>query len=189
MRTTIIILTLFLVSLNSKAQLPVPMPVFDVANATSLASQLAETGKVIHQVQERLRFLREQKENIERVSNAIRTVNQIARLLERQAAIGNMLTNDVRRLMGNQHITVREGIYLHDKVNRLYDITREDVRLMRNILQDNFLKMNDAKRFKRLRLAEQEANERLREIQFDVSKFDTAIAMRELQQNVNQLNN
>lgn len=186
MKTTIYLI-LLATFLNVKPVRAQGMPVFDLSNVLALTEQITATGALVTETMKGVKILQEQKENIERVSNAIRTINQISRLLERQNRIAGILNNDIRRIMQNPNISVREGISLYDKGNRLLDITMEDVRLMEQILQDSFIKMEDADRMENLRLAEKTAAMALLEIEFEIDQYDQAIAFRELQTAINQM--
>ena len=160
------------------------MPVYDNTSFIALGQQLfamaQQTGEVIKTVN----FLKEQKERIEQVSNAINDFNTVARLIERNQDIYRMLNVDVRGLIQSPLVKDYEAERLIGRVNKLYELSLQDIQLVKKILQSNFLKMEDTERMKELRDAEKRADETVDNLKSDVKRYQNIIDMREFQKKV-----
>lgn len=185
-KTLLICVFTFLSQLNFYGQ---GMPVYDNTNFIALGQQLISMAKQTAEVIKTVNFLREQKERIEQVSNAVRDFNTVARLIRRNQEIYGILNNDLRNLISNPLVTPNEAQRLYDRVERLYDISVEDLDLIEKILTSNFLKMEDTERMDKLREAEKRADETFSKLTIEIKDYNTIVQFREFQQAVDNARN
>lgn len=165
------------------------MPVYDNTNFIALGQQLISMAKQTAEVIKTVNFLREQKERIEQVSNAVRDFNTLARLIERNKNIYDILNNDLKKIISNPLVTPREAKVLYDRVERLYGVTQGDIILIQKILTSNFLKMEDTERVDKLREAEQRADDTFKQLTVEIKDYNTIVEFREFQQAVDNARN
>lgn len=160
------------------------MPVYDNTNFLAFGQQLiamaSQTGEIVKTVN----FMRDAKEKIEQVNNAVRNLNTVARLIERNQEIYRILNDDLRVIISNPLITPREASLLYDKVERLWDITQEDVALIQQILTSNLFNMEDSERMDKIRAAEKQADETFVTLTIELKDYRTIVEFREFQQAV-----
>lgn len=181
----ILVFTMFL-GLKSHGQ---GLPVYDNTNFIALGQQLLSMAKQTAEVIKTVNFLREQKERIEQVSNAVKDFNTVARLIKRNQQIYNILNNDLKNLISNPLVTPREAKLLYDRVERLYQITEGDIVLIQKILTSNFLKMEDTERMDKLREAEVRADQTFAQLTVEIKDYNTIVEFREFQQAVDEARN
>lgn len=160
------------------------MPVYDNTNFLAFGQQLlamaSQTGEIIKTVN----FMADAADRIEQVNNAVRNLNTVTRLIQRNQEIYRIMNDDLRRIISNPLITPREATILYDKVERLWDITQEDVALIEQILTSNLFNMEDSERMDKIRTAERQADETFNLLTIELKDYSTIVEFREFQQAV-----
>jgi len=165
------------------------LPVYDNTSFLSMIQQLAAMGTQTAEIIKTVNFMADAVDRIQDVSGVIRDINTVARLIDRNRDIYELLNNDVRNLISNPVITPNEAERLYDKVERLWDITQEDVALIEQILEDNVFKMEDTDRMTKIREAEKNADETYNTLKIEIRDYNTIVEFRELQQAINNARN
>ena len=188
MKTTIkkILLTasliLILKSHNVAAQ---GEPVYDHTSYVEMGKALTEAGKQTDELLKTVKFLEEQKENIEKVSNVIKQLKAVKELAKNNERLFNVVKEDLKAILNSPYVKPEEIERITDSFNAIIDNAIKSVEFIEEILSNDNLKMTDGERLEMIKAKEAESNEMVAEINQKTRLYQEIIAFREMQDKIN----
>ncbi len=161
------------------------IPVYDNINFISFAKQLLEAGKQTSNIIKTVKFLKKQKENIEKVSAAIEKLKAVQELIQNNERLYNMVSVDLKDILNSPHIKAEEVGRISTSFNAILDQATEDLEFINEILSSGHLKLTDGERMRAIRSHQQESKEMVTEIERKTQRYRDIIAFREMQDKVN----
>ena len=160
-------------------------PVYDNTNFISFAKSLVESAKQTSQLLKTVQFLKTQKDNIEKVNNAIKQLKAVRELAKNNKRLFNLVQDDLREILNSPYIKPHEVNRISDSFNAIVENSLEGLEFIEKILSSNNLKMTDAERAEVLKTKERESKEMVAEIEAKTKRYREIIAFREIQDKIN----
>ncbi len=161
------------------------MPVYDNVNFISFAKQLLEAGKQTSNIIKTMKFLKQQKENIEKVSKAVEQLKTVRNMIRNNERLYNMVRNDLRSILNSPYIRADEVERVSQSFNRIIENSMNDLEMINELLSSGHLKLSDADRMKAIAEREARSREMVVEIERKTQRYLDIIAFRELQDRIN----
>jgi len=177
------VILLIFVSATSTGQ---GMPVYDNTNFISLAKSLIESAKQTSQLLKTVQFLKQQKENIEKVNNVIRQLKAVREMAKNNQRLFDIVQSDLRQILNSPYIKQDEVNRISHSFNAIIENSLEGLDYIEQILSSNNLKMTDAERAEVLKEKELQSKEMVAEIEAKTKRYREIIAFRELQAKINE---
>tara|TARA_B100000678_G_scaffold237608_1_gene207520 strand:+ start:8092 stop:8595 length:504 start_codon:yes stop_codon:yes gene_type:complete len=165
------------------------MPVYDNTNFISLAQQLIESAKQTSNLVQTVNFLKEQKENLEKVTNVVKQLHAVQEITENNQRLYRMVRDDLREILASPYIRPSEIERVSDAFNRIIETSLEDLSYMESILSSDYLKMSDAERAKILQEKKEASRKMVMEINQKTKRYRDIISFREMQDKINNREN
>lgn len=182
-RTLIIVVILsFLLPARATCQ---GVPVYDNTNFISFAKSLIESGKQTSQLLKTVRFLKTQKENIEKVNDVIKQLKAVRELARNNQRLFEIVQGDLREILNSPYIKSNEVNRISESFNSIIDNSLEGMEYIDHILSSNALKMTDAERTEVLKDMEIKSKEMVAEIEAKAKRYREIIDFREMQDKMN----
>ncbi len=181
-RIGILSVTMLLISSHVTAQ---GWPVYDNVNFISFAKQLLEAGKQTSNIIKTVKFLKKQKENIEKVSAAIEKLKAVQELIRNNERLYDMVQGGLRDILNSPHIRADEVERISTSFNAILDQATDDLEFINEILSSDHLKLTDGERMRAIRVHQQESKEMVTEIERKTQRYRDIIAFREMQDKIN----
>ena len=173
---------LILVSATGTAQ---GMPVYDNTNFISFTKSLVESAKQTSQLLKTVQFLKQQKENIEKVNNVIKQLKAVRALAKNNQRLFNIVQDDLREILNLPYIKSDEVNRVSESFTDIIENSLEGLEYIDQILSSNNLKMTDAERAEVLKRMETQSKEMVAEIEAKTRRYREIIAFREMQDKIN----
>ena len=167
---------------NVKAQ---GIPVYDNVNFVSFIKQLLEAGKQTANIIKTVKFLKKQKENIEKVSAAIEKLKAVKELIRNNKRLYDTVQGDLRDILNSPHIRADEVERISSSFNAILDQATEDLEFINEILSSDHLKLTGGERMRAIRVHQQESKEMVTEIERKTQRYRDIIAFRDMQDKIN----
>ncbi|MFS4493911.1 conjugal transfer protein [Maribacter sp. 2308TA10-17] len=161
------------------------IPVYDNVNFISFVKQLLEAGKQTANIIKTVKFLKKQKENIEKVSAAIEKLKAVQELIRNNKRLYDTVQGDLRDILNSPHIRADEVERISTSFNAILDQATEDLEFINEILSSDHLKLTDGERMRAIRAHQQESKEMVTEIERKTERYRDIIAFREMQDKIN----
>jgi len=161
------------------------IPVYDNVNFVSFIKQLLEAGKQTANIIKTVKFLKKQKENIEKVSAAIEKLKAVQELIRNNKRLYNMVQGDLRDILNSPHIRADEVERISSSFNAILDQATDDLEFINEILSSGHLKLTDGERMRAIQTHRQESQEMVSEIERKTQRYRDIIAFREMQDKIN----
>jgi hypothetical protein len=161
------------------------MPVYDNTNFISLAKSIVESAKQTTQLLKSVEFLKQQKENIEKVNNVIKQLKAVKELTKNNQKLFNMVQNDLRDILNSPYIKPEEVDRISESFNSIIEQSLDGLDFISQILSSDTLKMTDAERAMFLKEKERESQEMVAEIEQKTRRYKEIIAFRSMQDKIN----
>ncbi|QCX37386.1 conjugal transfer protein [Aureibaculum algae] len=187
MNTTIkkILLTTFCILLLKGHSVAQGEPVYDHTSYVEMGKALTEAGKQTDELLKTVKFLEEQKENIEKVSNVIKQLKAVKELAKNNERLFNVVKDDLKAILDSPYIKPEEIERITESFNAIIDNAIKSVELIEEILSNDNLKMTDGERLEMIKAKEAESNEMVAEINQKTRLYQEIIAFREMQDKIN----
>jgi hypothetical protein len=183
MKKTILVLAIALLfSFNMKAQ---GMPTYDNTNFISLVKQLVESGKQTAQMIKSVKFLKDAKEAIEKVSSVVQQLRAVEEIAQNNQRLINIMQNDLQDILNSPYIKPDEVSRVAESFNTVVQNSLDTVEFMGEILSSDNLKMSDAERAEMLKEKELESKEMVSNIKTKTKRYKDIISFRKMQDKVN----
>lgn len=160
------------------------MPVYDNTNFISFVKSLVESGKQTTQLMKTVKFLKQQKENVDKVNNVIKQLKAVQELANNNQRLFDIVQGDLREIFNSPYIRPHEVNRVSDSFESIIENSIDGVGYIDKILSSG-LKMTDAERVEVLRAKELESREMVAEIEAKTRRYREIIAFREMQAVIN----
>jgi len=171
-----------LFSLNSKAQ---GMPTYDNTNFISLVKQLIESGKQTANIIKTVKFLKTQKENIEKVNNVVRQLKAVREIGRNNQRLIQMMQDDLRDILDSPYIKPNEVSRVSESFTAIVDNSLDTMDFIDEILSSDYLKMTDSERAEILKEKELESKEMVSNVKTKTRRYKDIISFRKMQDKIN----
>ncbi|MEZ4841281.1 MAG: conjugal transfer protein [Flavobacteriaceae bacterium] len=161
------------------------MPVYDNTNFISLAKQLIESAKQTSNLIKTVEFLKQQKENIEKVNDVIKQLKAIQELYKNNQRLYQIVQSDLREILNSPYIKADEVERVSESFNAIIENSLESLDYIDKILSSGSLKMTDGERAAVLKEKELESKEMVAEIESKTRRYKEIIAFRKMQDIIN----
>lgn len=161
------------------------MPVYDNTNFISLAKSLIESAKQTSQLLKTVNFLKQQKENLEKVNSVVKQLKAVQEIAENNQRLFDIVRDDLREILNSTYIKPEEVNRISDSFNSIIENSLEDLDFIDQILSSDYLKMTDAERAAILKEKEMNSKEMVAEINQKTQRYRDIISFREMQDKIN----
>jgi len=161
------------------------MPVYDNTNFISLAKSLIESAKQTSQLLRTVDFLKQQKENLEKVNSVVKQLRAVQEIAENNQRLFDIVRDDLREILNSPYIKPEEVTRISDSFNSIIENSLEDLDFIDQILSSDYLKMTDAERAAILKEKEMNSKEMVAEINQKTQRYRDIISFREMQDKIN----
>ncbi|MDO1501685.1 conjugal transfer protein [Winogradskyella maritima] len=185
MKTKILIIaTAFIFLLPARAACQ-GMPVYDNTNFISLVKQLLESGKQTAEMIKSVKFLKDAKEAIEKVSNVVRQLKAVEEISSNNQRLIEVMQNDLQDILNSPYIKPDEVNRVMESFDAIVQNSLDTVDFIDEILSSDYLKMSDAERAEVLKKKEAESREMVSNITIRTKRYRDIISFRKMQDKVN----
>ena len=175
-------LLIVLIGSNASAQ---GMPVYDNTNFISFVKSLLESGKQTANLMKTVKFLKTQKENIDKVNNVIKQLQAVRELARNNQRLYDVVQDDLREILNSPFIKPNEVTRISDSFDAILQNSMAGMEYIDQILSNDNLKMTDAERAEVLKEKELESKEMVAEIEAKTRRYREIIQFREMQYKIN----
>ncbi len=181
-KVTLSVLFVILIGGNAGAQ---GMPVYDNTNFISFVKSLLESGKQTSQLLKTVKFLKKQKENIDKVNNVIKQLKAVRELAKNNQRLYEVIQDDLRDILNSPFIKPDEVTRISDSFDAIIQNSIDGMEYIDQILSSDSMKMTDAERAEVLKEKELQSKEMVAEIEAKTRRYREIIAFREMQAVIN----
>lgn len=161
------------------------MPVYDNTNFISFIKSLLESGKQTAQLMKTVKFLKQQKENIDKVNNVIKQLEAVRELARNNQKLFKMVQEDLREILNSPFIKPEEVTSISNAFNGIIDNSTAALEYVDQILSTGSMKMTDGERAAILKQKERESQEMVLEIEAKTKRYREIISFRKFQAAIN----
>ena len=161
------------------------MPVYDNTNFVSLVKSLVESAKQTTQLLKTVEFLKQQKENLEKVNTVVKQLKAVREISRNNARLIQVMQNELRGILNSPYIKPDEITRVSESFNNIVENSLETMDFIDQILSNNYLKMSDAERARILKEKEEQSQEMVSEINLKTKRYKEIISFRKLQDKIN----
>ncbi|WP_335965526.1 conjugal transfer protein [Galbibacter sp. PAP.153] len=180
----LILSALFVVLIGSNASAQ-GMPVYDNTNFISFVKSLLESGKQTANLMKTVKFLKTQKENIDKVNDVIKQLQAVRELARNNQRLYDVVQDDLREILNSPFIKPGEVTRISDSFDAILQNSMAGMEYIDQILSSDNLKMTDAERAEVLKEKELESKEMVAEIEAKTRRYREIIQFREMQHKIN----
>ena len=162
------------------------MPVYDNTNFLALGQSLIESAKQTSELLKTARFLKEQKERIEKVNAVIKQLRTVREIVENNQSLYETVRRDLRAIISSPYISPEEVDLISESFNSLMENALEDLDLMQQLLTSDMLNMDDAQRLEVLESQRMRSREVIREIGLKKQRYEILIEFRRIKEEINR---
>ena len=161
------------------------MPVYDNTNFVSLVKQLIESGKQTAEMIKSVKFLKDAKDAIEKVSSVVQQLRAVEEIAQNNQRLINIMQNDLQDILNSPYIKPEEVTRVAESFDAIVQNSLDTVDFMGEILSSDNLKMSDAERAEVLKQKEQESKEMVANITTKTKRYKDIISFRKMQDKIN----
>ena len=161
------------------------VPVYDNTNFISLVKQLFESAKQTTEMIKTVQFLKDAKQTIEKVNNAVKQYEAVKEINENNEALVNMVRSDLRGILNSPYIHPDEIDAVSNAFNTIIDGSLRNLEFMNQVLSNDFLKLNDAERLAILEAQREDSQKMVADITLKSKRYKMIISFREMQDKIN----
>lgn len=172
----------FLLSASASGQ---GMPVYDNTNFVSLVKSLVESAKQTSNLVQTVKFLKQQKENLEKVNNVVKQLRAVREIGRNNQHLISVVQNDLQSILSSPYIKAQEIERVSNSFNTIIDNSLETMDFIDQILSSDYLKMSDADRADILKQKENESKEMLSTVRTKTKRYREIISFRKMQDKIN----
>jgi hypothetical protein len=180
-----IALSAFLILIINSHGVAQGMPVYDNTNFISFMKSLLESGKQTANLMKTVKFLKTQKENIDKVNNVIKQLKAVRELAKNNQRLFDIVQDDLRDILNSPFIKPDEVTRVSDSFDAILQNSMAGMEYIDQILSSDNLKMTDAERAAVLKEKELQSKEMVAEIEAKTRRYREIIAFREMQYKIN----
>jgi len=161
------------------------MPVYDNTNFISMTKSLLESAKQTSELLKTAQFLKEQKDNIVKVNNAVKQLKAVRELARNNEVLFRTVQNDLRDILNSHYIKAWEVERVSRSFEQIMDTAIDDLDFVNQILSSDFLKMTDAERTAILMEKKVRSQEMVAELEVKTRRYREIISFRKMQDIIN----
>ena len=161
------------------------MPVYDNTNFIGLAKSLLESAKQTSELLKTVQFLKEQKENLEKVNNVVRQLRAVREIGRNNQRLINVMQNDLRNILNSPYIRADEVGRVSESFGAVVENSLDTMDFIDQVLSSDFIKMSDADRTEILKEKELESKEMISNVTIKTKRYRDIISFRKMQDKVN----
>lgn len=161
------------------------MPTYDNTNFISLVKQLVESGKQTAQMIKSVKFLKDAKEAIEKVSSVVQQLRAVEEIAQNNQRLIQIMQNDLQDILNSPYIKPDEVTRVVESFDTIVQNSLDTIEFMSEILSSDNLKMSDAERAEILKEKELESREMVSNIKTKTKRYKDIISFRKMQDKVN----
>ncbi len=180
-----LLITAFLVVLSKNLSMGQGMPVYDNTSFITLTKGLVEAANQTAKLVKTVQFLKEQKDRIVKVTNAVKTVKEVEQLIRANTQLIQKVNRSINTIINSEYISPDEVTTITDAFSGLIDASIEDVNFVQKILASNFFKMSDAERLKIISERKKATQTLNSQIDAKINRYRDIISFREMQDQIN----
>lgn len=184
-RILVTITVILFSSFYSRAQ---GLAVYDNTNFISLTKQLTEAGKQTSNMMQMVDFLKEQKQNLEKVNTLIKQLRAVQEITKNNQYLVGIVNHDLRDILSSPYIQPQEIEIINDSFQLVIDHSLETIDFVNQLLASHHLKMSDAERARFLQEKQLESQEMVSLIKRNTKRYQEIISFREFQDQINHHN-
>ena len=175
---------LFIVLIGSNASAQ-GMPMYDNTNFISFVKSLLESGKQTANLMKTVKFLKTQKENIDKVNDVIKQLKAVRELARNNQRLYDVVQDDLREILNSPFIKPDEVTRISGSFDAILENSMAGMEYIDQILSSDNMKMTDAERAEVLKEKELESKEMVAEIEAKTRRYREIIQFREMQHKIN----
>ena len=161
------------------------MPVYDNTNFISLVKQLLESGKQTAEMIKSVKFLKDAKEAIEKVSSVVQQLRAVEEIAQNNQRLINVMQNDLQDILNSPYIKPEEIDKVMGSFETIVQNSLDTVDFIDEVLSSDYLKMSDAERAEILKAKELESKQLVSNITMKTKRYRDIISFRKMQDKVN----
>lgn len=161
------------------------MPVYDNTNFVSLVKSLVESTKQTSQLIQTVEFLKQQKENLEKVNTVVRQLKAVQEIGRNNQRLIAVVQNDLQDILNSPYIKSDEVAGISESFSTIVRNSLDTMDFIDQILSSDYLKMSDAERAEILKQKEMESMEMVSNIQAKTKRYRDIISFRRMQDKIN----
>tara|TARA_R110002074_G_scaffold161554_2_gene319740 strand:+ start:988 stop:1575 length:588 start_codon:yes stop_codon:yes gene_type:complete len=161
------------------------MPTYDNTNFISLVKQLVESGKQTAQMIKSVKFLKDAKEAIEKVSSVVQQLRAVEEIAKNNQRLINVMQDDLQDILNSPYIKPEEVTRIAESFDAIVQNSLDTIEFMGEILSSDNLKMTDAERAEVLKQKELESKQMVSNINTKTKRYKDIISFRKMQDKVN----
>jgi len=161
------------------------MPVYDNTNFVSLVKSLVESAKQTSQLLKTVEFLKQQKENLEKVNSVVQQLQAVREIGNDHQYLIQVMQNDLRDILDSPYIHPDEIISVTESFNAIIENSLNTMDFIDQILSSDYLKMSDGQRAEILKQKELESKEMVSNISTKTKRYKDIISFRKMQDRIN----
>lgn len=161
------------------------MPTYDNTNFISLVKQLVESGKQTAQMIKSVKFLKDAKESIEKVSSVVQQLRAVEEIANNNQRLINVMQHDLQDILNSPYIKPEEINLVAGSFDAIVQNSLDTVDYIDQILSSDYLKMTDAERAEILKQKELESRQMVVNINTKTKRYKDIISFRKMQDKVN----
>jgi len=161
------------------------VPVYDNTNFISFMKSLLESGKQTSQLLKTVKFLKQQKENVDKVNDVIKQLKAVKELANSNQRLFDIVQDDLREIFNSPYINPNEVTRISDSFNDIIENSLSGMNYIEQVLSSDNLRMTDAERASILKEKELQSKEMVAEIESKTRRYREIIAFREMQDKIN----
>ena len=187
MKTTIKVLAVsaFLIIVSTSQVQAQGIPVYDNTNFISLIKQIFESAKQTSEMIKTVKFLKQAKETVDKVNNAVKQYEAVKEITENNKALVNMVKSDLRGILNSPYIQPDEIDAVSSAFTSIIDGSLRNLEFMNQVLSNDFLKLNDAERLAILEEHRNDSEKMIADLTLKNKRYKMIISFREMQDKIN----
>tara|TARA_R110000751_G_scaffold44316_1_gene101491 strand:+ start:972 stop:1547 length:576 start_codon:yes stop_codon:yes gene_type:complete len=185
MKTKILVLAIAFIFLLPARAACQGMPTYDNTNFISLVKSLVESAKQTSQLIKSVKFLKDAKESIEKVSSVVQQLRAVEEIAANNQRLINVMQNDLQDILNSPYIKPDEVTRVAQSFDAIVQNSLDTVDFMGEILSSDNLKMSDAERAEVLKQKEMESKAMVSNIQTKTKRYKDIISFRKMQDKIN----
>ncbi|ASO04579.1 conjugal transfer protein [Arenibacter algicola] len=161
------------------------IPTYDNTNFLSLVKQLIESGKQTANIIKTVKFLKAQKENLEKVNDVVKQLKAVHQIGRNNQRLIDVMQDDLRNILDSPYIKPDEVARVSESFTAIIENSLDTMDFIDEILSSDYLKMSDAERAEILKEKELESKEMVSNITIKTRRYNDIISFRKMQGKIN----
>ncbi|MEQ8422422.1 MAG: conjugal transfer protein [Arenibacter algicola] len=161
------------------------IPTYDNTNFLSLVKQLIESGKQTANIIKTVKFLKAQKENLEKVNDVVKQLKAVRQIGRNNQRLIDVMQDDLRNILASPYIKPDEVARVSESFTAIIENSLDTMDFIDEILSSDYLKMSDAERAEILKEKELESQEMVSNITTKTRRYKDIISFRKMQDKIN----